>query len=559
MPQDAFTLRHIARELDSELRGGKVNKIIQPSRDEVDILLYAGGKTKKLVLNTNASFARAILSDVPRTAPDVAPNFCMLLRKYITGAQLLSVAQCGFERILAFTFDCCGEFARATRVLYAEIMGKYSNLILTENGIIAGALKISSLQENFKRALFPGVKYLPPEPQDKANPSDTEKISERLSAFCGGDFAEFLFENLSGLALPTCRILSKSLGDPDRPLGENVAKIAQRIHDLIFSDEISPALERVNREAKDFHARFAGEAYPTVCAAADAYYTERETKRGFNEKKRKLESLLLSRRKKEEKKLALLREREASCADMEKNRIFGELLTANLYALRKGMEGCEVVNYYDEKQAPVRIALDKTLSPAQNAQKYYKKYNKQKRTLAAVEPQKAEAESDLDYTESMLSALSRAENALDLTEIEQELRDAGILPPEKKKVKNAPVVPFRVFQLGKFRIFAGRNNVQNDRLLREAASDDVWLHTQKYHSSHVLIRTDGRKVPDDVLLAAAEICACFSDAKQGNKIPVDYCQIRFVKKPPKAKAGFVTYTDFKTILADPKRHAELEI
>ena len=559
MPQDAFTLRHIARELDEQLRGGKVNKIIQPSRDEIDILLYAGGKTKKLVLNTNASFARAILSDIPRTAPDVAPNFCMLLRKYITGAQLLSVAQCGFERIISFTFDCCGEFSRATRILYAEIMGKYSNLILTENGIIAGALKISSLQENFKRALFPGVKYLPPEPQDKTDPSDETQLCERLSAFQGGDFAEFLFGNLSGLALPTCRILADKLGNPDRPFGENVAKTAQRIREFLFSDEVSPAVERVNGEARDFHARYIGEAYPTVCAAADAYYTERETKRDFNEKKRKLESLLQARRKKEEKKLALLRERENSCADMEKNRIFGELITANLYALRKGAEGCEVVNYYDENAAIVRIALDKTLTPAQNAQKYYKKYNKQKRTLAAVAPQKEEAESDLDYTESMLSALSRAENTLDLTEIEQELRDTGILPPEKKKVKNAPVVPFRVFAVGKFRIFAGRNNVQNDRLLREAAPDDLWLHTQKYHSSHVLIRTEGRKIPDEVLLAAAEICACFSDAKQGNKIPVDYCQRRFVKKPPRAKAGFVTYTDFKTILADPKRHSELEI
>lgn len=559
MPQDAFTLRHIARELDEQLRGGKVNKIIQPSRDEIDILLYAGGKTKKLVLNTNASFARAILSDIPRTAPDVAPNFCMLLRKYITGAQLLSVVQCGFERILAFTFDCRGEFSRATRILYAEIMGKYSNLILTENGVIAGALKISSLQENFKRALFPGVRYLPPEPQDKADPSDEARLCERLSAFQGGDFAEFLFGNLSGLALPTCRILADKLGNPDRPFGENVAKTAQRIREFLFSDEVSPAVERVNGEARDFHARYNGEAYPTVCAAADAYYTERETKRDFNEKKRKLESLLQARRKKEEKKLALLRERENSCADMEKNRIFGELITANLYALRKGAEGCEVVNYYDENAATVRIALDKTLTPAQNAQKYYKKYNKQKRTLAAVAPQKEEAESDLDYTESMLSALSRAENTLDLTEIEQELRDTGILPPEKKKVKNAPVVPFRVFAVGKFRIFAGRNNVQNDRLLREAAPDDLWLHTQKYHSSHVLIRTEGRKIPDEVLLIAAEICACFSDAKQGNKIPVDYCQRRFVKKPPRAKAGFVTYTDFKTILADPKRHSELEI
>ena len=557
MPQDAFTLRHVARELDQALRGGKVNKIIQPSRDEIDILFYAGGRTRKLVLNTNASMARAILSDIPRTAPDVAPNFCMLLRKHLMGATLTGVAQQGFERILAFTFDCRSEFSCAVRILYAEIMGKYSNLVLTEEGVISGALKVSSLQENFKRVLFPGVKYAPPEPQDKANPADLAALTERLSALGGGDTAEALFSNLSGLALPTCRLLAKQLPPP--PYGENAAKIAQRIRDFVFSDDVSPAVERAGGEAKDFHARFDGEQYPTVNAAADAYYTERETNKNFSEKKRKLESLLLARRKKEEKKLALLREREHSCADMEKNRIYGELITANLYALKKGAEGCELVNYYDENAATVRIALDKTLTPAQNAQKYYKKYNKQKRTLAAVLPQREEAEADLDYTQSMLSALERAENALDLAETEEELRGAGILPPEKKKVKNPPSVPFRAFEKGKFRIFAGRNNVQNDRLLREAAPDDIWLHTQKYHSSHVLIRTDGRKVPDDVLLAAAEICACFSDAKQGNKVPVDYCERRFVKKPPRAKAGFVTYTDFKTVLADPVRHAELEI
>ena len=559
MPQDAFTLRHIARELNELLAGGKVNKIIQPSRDEADILLYAGGKTRKLMLNTNASFARACVSDQPRTAPDVAPNFCMLLRKHLTGATLLSVRQQGFERILAFTFDCAGEFSRAERTLYAEIMGKYSNLVLTENNIITGALKVSSLQENFKRVLFPGVPYSPPEPQDKANPAEPGAIEARLGAFCGGDFAEFLFSNLAGLALPTCRQISKALGDPTEPLKEKTAAAAKNVYDFIFSEQTAPAILRVDGEAKDFFARFSGgERCESVNEAQAIYYAERETKRDFSEKRRRLEGLLAARRKKEEKKLALLLERERDCSDMEKNRIFGELITSNIYALRKGMEGCELVNYYDEDAKTVRIPLDKTLSPAQNAQKYYKKYNKQKRTLAAVGPQKAEALADLDYTNSMLSALALAENMLDLTESEEELREAGLLPPLQQKRKNAPAVPFRTFAIDGFTILAGRNNMQNDRLLREAAANDVWLHTQKYHSAHLLIRTEGRAVPDPVLLAAAQICACFSDGKAGNKIPVDYCERRFVKKPPKSKAGFVIYTDFKTILADPDRHAELE-
>lgn len=562
MPQDAYTLRFVAEELDAMLAGGKVNKIVQPSRDEINILLYAGGKTRRLLLNTNASLARACVSEAPRTAPDVAPNFCMLLRKHLSGAVLTRVRQEGFERILSFAFDCAGEFTRAERILYAEIMGKYSNLVLTENGVILGALKVSSLQENFKRVLFPGVKYAFPEKQDKADPSDKPALCARLAAFGGGDIAEFLFSNLSGLSLPTCRIIAREVfAGRGEPLGDKAAYWADRVHDFIFSKEISPAVERDEKgAAKDFHARFAGgEPYPSVNAAADAYYTERESARTFSEQKRKLESLLISRRKKEEKKLALLAERELSCADMEKNRIFGELITANIYALRKGMEGCELANYYDENAASVKIPLDKTLSPAQNAQKYYKKYNKQKRTLDAVAAQKKDAEADLDYTRSMLAALARAENALDLSEIAEELRGAGLLPPEKKKgAKQAPAVPFRTFVFGKFTVFAGRNNVQNDRLLRAAAPNDVWLHTQKYHSSHVLIRTEGRKVPENVLLAAAEICAFFSDAKEGGKVPVDRCERRFVKKPSGARAGFVTYTDFQTMLVEPRRHADAE-
>lgn len=555
MPQDAFTLRHIARELDAMLAGGKVNKIIQPSRDEVDILLYAGGKTRKLALNTHASFARACVSEAPRTAPEVAPNFCMLLRKHLSGATLLGVKQEGFERILSFTFDCTGEFSRAQRVLYAEIMGKYSNLVLTENGAITGALKVSSLQENFKRALFPGAHYLPPEPQDKANPADRAAARERLAAYSGGDFAEFLFNNLSGLALSSCRRMARELAQ-----FAGTDRAEEAVHAYIFSDETAPAVERVGGEAKDFHARMPeGERYGSVNAAADAYYTERENRRDFADKRRRLESLLIARRKKEEKKLSILLERERECGDMERNRIFGELITANIYALRKGMEGCELVNYYDENAASVRIPLDKTLTPAQNAQKYFKKYNKQKRTLAAVAPQREEAAADLDYTQSMLASLARAENMLDLQEAEEELRAAGLLPPEQKKKKAAPAVPFRAFRIGGFAVFAGRNNVQNDRLLREAAPADIWLHTQKYHSSHVIIRTEGKAVPDGVLAAAAEICAWFSDGKAGDKIPVDHCERRFVKKPPKAKAGFVVYTDFRTTLVTPRRHEAEEL
>lgn len=562
MPQDAFTLRHVARELNERLSGGKVNKIIQPSRDEIDIALYAGGKTQKLLLNTNASFARASLSQTVKAAPATAPNFCMLLRKHLSGATLVRAEQVGFERILAFTFDCTGEFSCAKRILYAEIMGKYSNLILTEDGIILGALKISSIQENFKRALFPGARYLFPDPQDKTDPREKKALGELFSAFGGGDLARFMFEHIGGLAYSTALLICAEAGLEENAAAmtaEGAEKFASFVYEYIFSDEKSPAVQLVNGQYADFHARFGGGiSFSDVNAAQDAFYTFKETARDFTEKKRKLESLVSARRKKEEKKLALLLERERECGNIEKNKIFGELITSNIYTLHKGMEGCELINYYDENCPAVKIPLDKTLSPAQNAQKYYKKYNKQKRTLAALAPQRAETENELDYLFSTLTSIERAESILDLTEIEEELKDYGLIKIEKSKKKTPVSTPFRTFKRDGFTVLAGRNNVQNDRLVREARPDDLWLHTQKYHSAHVIVRREGRAIPDGVKLFAAEICAYFSDGKSGDKIPVDCCERRFVKKPSKARAGFVVYTDFTTVLVTPNRHSESE-
>ena len=245
---------------------------------------------------------------------------------------------------------------------------------------------------------------------------------------------------------------------------------------------------------------------------------------------------------------------------MEKNRVNGELLTANLYAIPRGAESCTLANWYEEGSPSVKIALDRQLTPAQNAQKYFKKYAKQKRTLAAVQPQIAEAEEERDYTLSMLSEVLRAEENEDFTETEEELRAAGVLPaPQKRKSAPARQSPFRAYETEGFRIFAGRNNLQNDRLLRESAPHDVWLHAQRYHSAHVIVRTDGRKAPASVLQTAAEICAYYSDAQSEERVPVDVCERRFVKKPPKARAGFVVYTDFTTAAVKPNAHAELSV
>lgn len=543
MPQDAYTIRLNVRELNSALKGGKINRVNQPSREELSFIIYTGKKTVKLVLSTNASSCGAYFTEDEQENPLVAPNFCMLLRKHLQNAEILDITTPGFERIICFRFLCTSDFSSCERVLYAEIMGKYSNLILTENGVILGALKTTMLDENCKRTILAGVKYTPPSPQDKVNPSDFAALQSVLKE-ADGDLSRFLFTRVAGLAPSTAEMIVASFRGGD---------FARHVYEFIFSDECEPCV----REGQDFFARRVegGIPFPTLSAAQTYFYTKRRAEKQFELLKRKLEAAASGAKKKQEKRLALVLERKAQAGNAEENRVKGELLTANLYRLQQGINSCVLENYYDGTQ--MKILLDPLLTPAQNAQNYYKKYRKQKRTLEVLKPQEAEIKAELDYTESILAAVQSADGETDLRSLEEEMLAAGLMraPQEKAKRKKAEI-PYRSYEKDGFRIFAGRNNLQNDKLVKAGAPEDIWLHTQKYHSCHVVIRTEGKRVPDEVLLFAAGVCARYSSGK-GGRIPVDYCKIKFVKKPPKAKAGFVVYTDYKTLLVDPLEDSTL--
>ena len=293
---------------------------------------------------------------------------------------------------------------------------------------------------------------------------------------------------------------------------------------------------------------------PSLCKAQDVFYTAREQKKGFDDKKKRLESCIKTRIKKTQKRLQDTAEKLRDAQKAIVNRVKGELLTANLYRLEKGMQSIELPNWYDKNGGMVKIALDPLLSPTKNAQKYFKAYNKQKRAGEILLPMQAADEAELAYQESILSALTIAENEQDLLEIETELTEIGALHTPKKEIKKnkkETVAPFREFFHDGKKILVGRNNLQNERLLKTASPDDIWLHVQKYHSSHVIIVVDGGQVRDETLLYAAGLCAYYSQAQGGDKIPVDYCKRKFVKKPSKSKAGFVTYTDYKTVLVTP--------
>ena len=544
MPQDAFTLRFNAKELDAALRGGKISRVNQPEKDELSLLIYTGKRTVKLTVNANASDCGVYFAEDDRENPLVAPNFCMLLRKHLQNAEILSVGQVGFERILAFTLRCTSDFSSCERILYVEVMGKYSNVLLTENGVILGGMKTTSIDEHVKRILCPGAKYVLPEPQDKTDPRDRAALAALLSA-PQEDMPRFLFTHIAGLAPCTAEQIVKSFR------GGN---FAEHVHDFIFSDDVFPCVTEKNGVPVDFFARKEAGAIPfTTLSEAQAYfYRKKRAAKRFDALRRKLESAVKAAKKKQEKRLAQILERRKECEDTELNRIRGELITANLYALSKGMRSCELYNYYDEAGGTMKIALDLSLTPSQNAQKYYKKYQKQKRTLDALAPQEKEIRAELDYSDSLLAAVSSADSEDDLRSLEEELLAAELMKaPQEKTRKKKEEIPFRAFEKDGFRIFAGRNNLQNDRLVRASAPDDLWLHAQKYHSSHVVIRTEGKKVPDEVLGFAASVCARYSDGRSGDKIPVDYCEVRFVKKPPRSKAGFVVYTDYRTVLVTP--------
>lgn len=544
MPQDAFTLRYVARELDERLTGGKVNRINQPEREELSFLIYTGKRTVKLTVNVNASDCGVYFTDGDKDNPLVAPNFCMLLRKHLQGAEILGVSLVGFERILALRFRCFSDFSSCERVLYVEVMGKYSNAILTENGTVLGALKTTSLDENYKRVICPGAKYVLPEPQDKVNPSDFSALSALLKDAPATDTARFLFTRVSGLAPCTAEQIVNAYRGGD---------FAEHVYGYIFSDGVSPCVAVKDGVPVDFFAKRAegAIAFDTLSEAQSYCYSNKRAKKALESFRRRLTAAVNGAVKKQEKRLSQILEKRLSCENAEENRMKGELITSNLYALQKGMRSCELYNYYDEQGGTLKIALDASLSPAQNAQAYYKKYRKQKRTLEILGPQERETREELDYLKSVLSAVVSAESQEDLRSAEEELIGAEILKAPKERTKKAKAeIPFRTFEKDGFRIYAGRNNIQNDRLVRSSAPDDVWLHTQKYHSAHVVVKTDGRMLPDEVLLYAARICAKYSDGKDGGKIPVDYCAVKYVKKPPKAKAGFVIYTDYRTVLAD---------
>ena len=564
MPQDAFTLNHLTKELNLLLKHGKVNKIVQLDNDEVVFTIYTGKNTLKLSLNVNPANPRIGIVNEDKLTLLTAPNFCMLLRKHLLGATLKNLSIVGFDRIVKIEFVTSSELLNPEeRTLYVELMGRYSNVILTKNGKILGGNRGINNLDNGVRPLICGTTYVFPPTNEKLLPNDKNLIG-LLKNFNGENLAEFLFKNLQGLALVTCNEIvyryTKENGTPTFP--KDSEKVFNFINEFIYNSKTNAYVIKENDIIKDVicidYKTISGEKIPfeSLYLAENFFFTEKEKQKKFASEKERLQNVISTAIKKIKKKIVLISSKKKEALYAEENKLKGELILSNIYKIKPNDEILVCENYYDNNKEIV-IALDKNLSASDNANKYYKKYNKQKRTLLAIEPQLNQAECELNYYLSVVEEINSCENLKDVNNVLKELQEYGLIKEtNNKQRKKETYLGYRQYVVDGVEIRVGKNNVENDRLLTSAKANDIWLHVKDYHSAFVIIVNNGN-VTEKVLLTACELCAYYSSCRQSGKVQVDYTYKKHVKKPKGAKPGFVTYLEQKTLMVFPKKHIEL--
>ncbi len=562
MPQDAFTLKYLCVELNELLKGGKVNRITEPTNDELVLTIYTGKRTEKLLLNVNPSSPRIGVIEKEKESPLTAPNFCMLMRKHLLSATLDSIELIGFDRIVKIDFTASAEFFDAVKkTVYVELMGRYSNIILTENGKILGGNRGINMFDNGVRPLIVGLPYLFPPVGDKKLPND-ESLIDYFNHFQGENFDEYICKGVQGIALSTAQeieykylSLGKAIG------GQFGGDFFRFFNEFLYNAELKPCVTLDGENLKDVsvfpYQKISGERkyFDKLYLAEEYYFSEKEKIKKYANKKERLTAIINTAIKKVKKRITAISSKEKDALSAEENRLKGELILANIYKIKQGDRHVELDNYYDG--TTLEIELDEYLSPAKNSENYYKKYNKQKRTLIALEPQKNQANSELNYYLSVMDEISLSEDIDDLHLIAGELEEVGLikkqsLPKRKKQVENL----YNTYIIGGFTVRAGRNNVENDKLTFSARPKDIWLHAKDYHSSHVIIETLGKAVPEQVIKTSAEICGYYSKARESGKVEVAYTQKKNVKKPSGGKLGFCHYEDYQTIIIEPKKHQD---
>ena len=532
MALDAICLTAVLEELRKVLEGGRIDKVYQPSRDEIVLAVRGAGANVKLLLSASPNGPRLHLTKEVRENPAQPPMFCMLLRKHLTGARFLRLEQPELERIVLLRLESTDELGdKVGRTLVLEAMGRRANLILLdgEDRIIDCVRRVEGDVATGQRGIMPGLLYRLPDPRLGLPPLLERELDFRSNGVSRG---ESLAEKLERLR--------EAVG-PEGYVPYGLVR-EDKLVDFTFLPilQYGPSTEL--------------RRYESFSKLLDDFYASRATAEKVGQRGADLQKAVSRVRDRVARRVAQQElEREAT-KDRERKRELGDILTSNLYALHKGMGTVRLTDYYDPEGREVDISLDPLLTPQQNAAKYYKEYNKAKTAEVVLGEQIEKGKRELEYLDSVLEAIVLAEGERDLAEIRQELTDTGYLRRGTKAAKRMKVAakPMEFRSTAGLRISVGKNNTQNDLLTaKQAGKGDLWLHTQKIHGSHVILWTEGRTPDAGSIEEAAKLAAWFSQARDGKKVPVDYTPVKYVKKPAGAKPGMVVYTTYQTAYVDP--------
>ena len=574
MALDAVFLSALAQELRGKLIGARIDKIQQPDKHSLILQVRSREMSGRLLVSASPNTPRVHLTQIALENPAQPPMFCMLLRKHLTGARFAEITQPPQERLLDFALDCTDEMGAPCRKhLIAELMGRGANLILTgEDGRVIDCLRRIELDPAQKRPVLPGLYYHLPPLAEKNDPAQTDEqtLFSLLSAVSVPTrLDKWLQDTFGGLSPLVCRELSfLCTGETDadlsalsemrrRSAAQIIAIRFARIRDGVFR----PVLLTENGRPKEFsydsvtqYGDYLESAErESFSVLLDDFYAQRDREDRMRTRTQALHKTVRTLHDRTARKLESQRRELAGAADRERMRQLGDILTANLHQMTRGQTSVRVTDFYDPEMREITVALSPTLSPQQNAAKYYKDYNKAKNAEKYLTEQIALGETELEYLGSILDELSRAETEKDVLDIRQELLDGGYIHENaRKRMKLPPSRPMCFVSSEGFPIYVGRNNRQNDLLtLRTAAKGDLWLHTQKIHGSHVIVDCSEGRPGDQTVTEAAMLAAWFSQARDGQNVPVDYTPVKFVKKPNGAKPGMVIYDRYQTAFVTP--------
>lgn len=578
MALDGAFLYAVKTEL-TPLIGGRVEKIHQPSREEIIISLRTKQGGKKLYISANAGSARIHITEKSVDNPQTPPMFCMLLRKHLGNGKLIGIRQDGLERILFVDFECVNELGDVVTVTLAcEIMGRCSNLIIINHeGKVIDSIKRVDEDMSRERIVLPGMRYTLPPRNSRLNflKAEPEEMISALENTSPAELSKALIRIFEGISPILAREWTFFAGrgvhiDSDKIESNQLERLLfaiKRTREQLEKGEcLFSIVKDKEGQLKDFSfirlTQFGTLMYTKELSSAsellDYFYFERDRSARTKQRANDLFKLLVNLTERTSRRIAAQREELSECADKDHYKLCGDLISANMYRIKKGDSLLITENFYDESCPEIEIKLDVRKTPSQNAQKYYGEYKKSVTAEEKLAVQIEKGEEELQYLDSVFDSLTRAVSENDIIQLRLELREQGYIKSGGSKVKPPKALPPIEYKSSDgFTVLVGRNNHQNDQLsLKFAEKTDIWLHTQSITGSHVLILTDGETPPDRTIEEAAVIAAVNSRGRSSTLVPVDYCLAKFVKKPSGAKPGKVIFTNYQTAFVKPD--AELE-